>query len=311
MGKANETVKAERKRIVDEALELMQGGRLDWANELCGTVAPCNYVTGRRYNGGNVLHLGCARRRNGWSDPRFLTFAQAKANGLKVRKGERGSIVEHWKLVRFGGGDEADETAEGIDSGRIRPVLVGYWRVFNVEQCDGEVKPIPEIVHSDDDLIELSERIEAASPCPVNVCMTDVACYKPMRDRIEIYPREAARSVNGWTRVLLHEMTHATGHSSRLDRDIVNRFGSPDYAREELVAELGAAFLSAEVGLPAQSATEFGESEHARQHAAYLQSWIAALEDDPDELFRAASKASAAADYLGSLIDPGSAQDAA
>lgn len=308
MGKGAEAVKAERRRIVEEALELMRAGRIGWADELCGGMIPRNYTTGRHYNGGNLLHLGCAIRRNGWRDPRFLTIRQANERGLRVRKGERSTVIEHWKLVGFR--DEPEPGSEEED-GFARPVLVGCWRVFNIEQCEGEIEPLSAVEHSDEDLAGLSERIAAAAPCPVDVRATGTACYRPSSDRIEIYPREAARSVNGWTRVLLHEMTHSTGHAARLDRDIVNRFGSPDYAREELVAELGAAFLSAEIGLPAQTATAFGESEHARQHAAYLQSWIGALEDDPDELFRAASKASAAADYLMARMRPESAADAA
>lgn len=295
--KGKQHVEETRAQITLEALELMKSGRLDWADVLCGDLAPRNYESGKPYRGANRLRLAWAARKAGWKDPRFMTYKQAQAHGLQVREGEKGTVIEHWKPFTTWREEEDKDSAPERRAAR-RVALVGCWFVFNVEQCDGEPEPLPEVGHSDNDLADVADLVQASSPCPVRVAVTEHACYSPSSDYVLMYPREEASSLNGWTRVLLHEMTHATGHRTRLDRPQLARFGSPDYAREELVAELGSAFLAAELGLPEKTDIDGTESAHAVQHAAYLQSWISVLENDPNELFHAAGLASNAADYI-------------
>ena len=141
----------------------------------------------------------------------------------------------------------------------------------------------------------------ASSRCPVmeSPAYLGKAAYAPLADRILIAPRDTFRSDESFTRTLLHEMTHSTGHPSALARSCNTNFGSPEYAKEELIAELGSLFMSADLGI--QSADM--EGEFYENHVSYLKSWIGALEDDPDYLFKAASQADKASTYLKERYD--------
>ena len=154
--------------------------------------------------------------------------------------------------------------------------------------------PVPE--HVSDRTAAIADDLILSSRCPIVESMRyqGSAGYAPGSDRILIAPRETFLSDETFTRVLLHEMTHSTGHSSALNRGCNTNFGSPEYAQEELVAELGSLFLSADLGI---QNTDY-EGEHYENHVSYLQSWMHALEDDPSYLFKAAAKA----DKAGTLI---------
>ncbi len=172
---------------------------------------------------------------------------------------------------------------------------VGYWNVFNASEIEGiPAPPVPE--HVSDRTAAIAGDLILSSRCPIVESMRyqGSAGYAPGSDRILIAPRETFLSDEAFTRVLLHEMTHSTGHPSALNRGCNTDFGSPEYAQEELVAELGSLFLSADLGI--QSADY--EGEHYENHVSYLQSWMHALEDDPSYLFKAAAKA----DKAGTLI---------
>lgn len=293
---ANARVDETRREIVGEVVEMMEQGRLDWANALCGNVVPRNYVSERAYRGVNRLRLAHACAKNGWTDPRFMTFNQARENAGGVRKGEHGTVIEKWKEFPI-----MEEDEEGNKTDKVARVVlrcVGYWVVFNASQTE-DPAPLPKRELSDAvQVAEIAEKARRACPCRLVECAVETACYSPKADVVNIYPRQAAESLNGWVRTLLHEEAHATGHESRLARNIRNLFGTPEYAREELVAELSAAFLSAELGLPEVTEHDGQQRRHAENHAAYLQSWLRALKNNPDELFMAASKASQAADYI-------------
>ncbi len=293
---ATERVKETRREIVADVVEMMALGRLDWANALCGNVAPRNYASGRAYRGANRLRLAAACVRHGWKDPRFMTFKQAKEQAGGVRRGEHGTLIEKWKELPVMEKDEEGNSTDEVARTVLR--CVGYWVVFNAEQCESP-EPLEEREPADAAQVStMSEKARNACPCALVECAVETACYSPSRDVVEIYPQQAAETLNGWTRTLLHEEAHATGHASRLGRDVRNAFGSPAYAREELVAELAAAFLAADLGLPDATEHDGQQLRHAENHAAYLQSWMRALSDRPDELFVAAGKASAAADYI-------------
>ena len=130
----------------------------------------------------------------------------------------------------------------------------------------------------------IAQNLEESSRCPIieSTSYLGSAAYSPATDRILIAPRETFRSDEAFTRVLLHEMTHSTGHPSALARELDTRFGSPSYAEEELVAELGSLFLSADLGI---QSTDL-EGEFYENHVSYLQSWMNALENDPSYLYK-------------------------
>jgi antirestriction protein ArdC len=271
-------------RIVAE----LERGAAPWVKPWSATAGlntPCNAATNRPYSGCNVILLWLARDR-GWPTPRFLTFKQAREAGGHVRKGEHGTKVYFVKQLQVKDGDgEEGET-------RIVPMMREYF-VFNVDQCDG----LP-------DSIRAGKPMRVRNPDARDVIADDFlqstgadireghgeAYYVPSHDFISMPAFEAFKGADHFYNVAFHEMTHWTGHKARLDRDLKNRFGSRDYAGEELVAELGAAFLCAEFGFDGDV-----------RNAGYIVTWIELLKSDKRAFFTACSKASKAAEYLRGL----------
>lgn len=293
-------VLASRKPIVEEIVRLMEQGDLGWTEPVAGAMAPHNPVSGCRYRGANRLRLVWEAGKRGWGDSRFVTFNQAKAEGWHVRKGERGVMLEVWKDVPRKVSAEEGGEEEGCEW-RPRLCCVGSFTVFNAAQVEG----IPELHDeppADSGLEGICETVKAAAPCPVREeGVSGEAYYAPARDEIRIFDRRCAVSLNMFVRVLLHEEIHSTGHVTRLGRfadGACALFGTEDYAREELVAELGAAFLAAELGLPKSSEHAGATIDHAVQHASYLSSWASLLKEDGNALFVAAAQADSAADMI-------------
>jgi antirestriction protein ArdC len=270
-------------RIVAE----LERGAAPWVKPWSATPGqntPQNAVSNRPYSGCNVILLWLARNR-GWASPRFLTFKQAQEAGGNVRKGEHGTKVYFVKQLQVKDGDGDGDT-------RLVPMLREY-TVFNVDQCDG----LP-------DSIRAGKPIRVRNPDTRDVLADDFlrstradireghgeAYYIPSHDFISMPAFQAFKGADHFYNVAFHELTHWTGHKSRLDRDLKHRFGAREYAAEELVAELGAAFLSA----------EFGFDGDVRS-AGYIATWIELLKADKRAFFTACSKASKAADHLRGL----------
>lgn len=207
-------------------------------------------------------------------------------------KGAKSALIEKWKA--FAIKEENKETGEEEITGHYLR-LMGCWNVFNACEIEG-IPPWTNPQHESDRTAVVAANLIDSSRCPVmeGGAYMGSAAYAPLRDAILIAPRETFRSDESFTRTLLHEMTHSTGHPLALGRTMNTQFGSPEYAKEELVAELGSLFMSADLGI--QSADM--EGEFYDNHVAYLKSWIRALEDDPDYLFKAASQADKASGYL-------------
>jgi antirestriction protein ArdC len=263
-------------RIVAE----LEAGAAPWIKPWSATPAantPCNAVTNRPYSGCNVILLWMAQAA-GYRTPRFLTFKQALELGGNVRTGERGSKVFFVTQlqVRDKGADDNSET-------RIVPMMREY-TVFNVDQCENLPDSInagkPIRVRNPDARDELADIREGHGE----------ACYIPSRDFISMPAFAGFKGADHFYNVAFHELTHWTGHKSRLDRDLKNRFGSRNYAAEELIAELGAAFLCAEFGFDGDV-----------RNAGYISTWIDLLKADKRAFFTACSQASKAADYLRGL----------
>jgi antirestriction protein ArdC len=250
-----------------------------------GQNVPQNAVTNRPYSGCNVILLWLARDR-GWATPRFLTFKQALEAGGNVRKGEHGTKVYFVKQlhVKDGDGEEAE--------GRLIPMMREY-TVFNVDQCDGLPDTIragkPMRVRNSDTRDELADDFLRSTGADIREGYGE-AYFVPSHDFISMPAFQAFKGADHFYNVAFHELTHWTGYKSRLDRDLKNRFGSRDYAAEELVAELGAAFLCAEFGFDGDV-----------RHAGYIATWIELLKADKRAFLTACSKASKAADYLRGL----------
>lgn len=257
------------------------------AGEAAGVSAglPRNAVTGRAYSGINILILWGAVVDAGYPAQAWLTFRQAAAAGGMVRRGEHGVTVYY--ADRFVPDHERRRAEAAGDEARAVPFLKRF-TLFNVAQCEGlnpaltqAPAPLPPCCQ-----VPAAQAVIAASGVPVRIG-GDEAFYSPSRDLVVVPPQAAFFEPINWYRTALHELTHATGHPARLARDLSNGFGTPGYAREELVAEMGAAFLCAALGIAPTV-----------RHADYLGAWFDVLRADTRAIFRAASAASRAADWL-------------
>lgn len=254
-----------------------------WTTEGGGApLLPYNAASKRRYQGVNVLLLWQAAREKGYRSPAWLGFQQASGFGGHVKKGEKSTLIVYGST--FVPKDEREKPEEE----QHRVPFLKRWGVFNVEQVAGlpeSVAPLPLPVSLPDAL----EQVEAF----LQTIGADVrhggdrACYVPSLDGIRLPPPEAFESAAHYYSTSLHEHTHWTGHESRLNRNLTGRFGEAAYAAEELVAELGAAFLSAALSIPGRL-----------RHAEYIGSWLTLLQHDARAIFTAASKATEAARYL-------------
>jgi antirestriction protein ArdC len=271
-------------RIIAE----LEAGAATWIKTWSATPGantPCNAVTNRPYSGCNVILLWMARAA-GYRTPRFLTFKQATGLGGHVRKGERGTRVYFVKQLEVH--NDADEAPA-----RLVPMMREY-TVFNVDQCEGLPDSVttgkPMRARNPDTRDELADEFLCSTGADIREGHGE-AYFVPSRDFISMPAFEAFKGADHFYNVAFHELTHWTAHGSRLDRDLKNRFGSRNYAAEELIAELGAAFLCAEFGFDGDL-----------RHAGYIAHWIELLKADKRAFFTACSQASKAADYLRGLV---------
>jgi len=242
------------------------------------------------YQGINVIMLWSAATTKGYACPLWLTFKQAVELGGNVRKGETGELVVYANRLTC---TETDDN--GDEQQREIPFMKGY-TVFNAEQCDGLPAhfsaPAEAPALSPMDRIEQADRFFALTGADIRHGGMQ-AYYAAQSDHVQMPPFETFRDAESHAATLAHELTHWTKHKTRLARDFGRvRFGDEGYAREELVAELGAAFLCADLAIT---------PEVRDDHAAYIGHWLKALKNDTRLIFSAAAHAQRAADYLHSL----------
>lgn len=269
-----------RQEVTDDVIKLIEAGTAPWIMPWqTGEIAAAfNPTTNKPYRGGNIIALMCASLRKGYKDPRWMTYRQAAEKGWHVRKGEKASRIEFFK----------DELIEDKTTGdKKRRAVARHYPVFNAQQIDGV--PKLELPKKEEwEAIDAGERIMKKSGAVIKYG-GDSAYYHTVLDYIQLPKREDFYNAPMFYSTACHELAHWTGHKSRLNRaTCVYDRNSEDYAREELVAELASLFVSGETGLP------FDPSHHA----AYIKSWMRALRTDKNEIFRAASSASKATDYL-------------
>lgn len=290
---------AERKdvysRITDRIIADLEQGVRPWmkpwnAEHAAGRITRPLRHNGQPYNGINVLMLWSAAMDRGYSAPIWMTYKQSAEMGAHVRKGEKGELVVYANTIT-----RTETDAEtGADEERTIPFLKGY-TVFNVEQVDGLPEKFYELAEPTLDPVQ---RIEAADAF-FAATKADIrhggnsAFYAVGSDHIQMPPFESFRDSESYYATLAHEATHWTRHPKRLDRDFGRKaFGDAGYAREELVAELGSAFLAADLGLTLEPRDD---------HAAYIGNWLSVLKEDKRAIFSAASHAQRAADFLNGL----------
>ena len=271
--------------VAEKLIEQLKQGtapwQMPWKAGDGGGMMPFNPTTGKRYKGINAIHL----LSQGRDDQRWLTFNQAKAAGAQVRKGEKSTSIQYWKFEEEQ--TKRDENNKPVLDGKGDPVKVRVRlerpkmfmaNVFNAEQIDG--LPLYQKPVQTWNALERAETILQASGADIRHG-GDRAYYRPSTDNIQLPDKAQFPSADNYYATALHELGHWTGHGSRLDRDLSHPFGSEGYAKEELRAEIASMILGDELGI----------GHDPGQHVSYVQSWIKALQNDPLEIFRAASDA--------------------
>lgn len=293
---AKELIAEQRAEIVSRIVEDMENLGAQWIRPWKAYLQQQNAVSGHIYAGGNRLHLAFQAMARGYEDPRWCTYNQAAAKGWQVKKGAKSAKIERWKMCPMSFEDENAEDGLPLTYTALVPRLVGCWSVFNAGDLEGiPALEVPVLRTEGDEATSLIDGVIASSRCEVVESVGAVgAFYAPGSDRITMPHRGLFQSDSAFLSVLLHEMTHSTAHPSALNREIGAARGKSAYAFEELVAELGSVFAAEGLGVEASNPS----GEHYERHVAYLESWLKALQSDPGYLFKAASKAEGASDYI-------------
>lgn len=293
------TLSKVREELAQTFLGALNQGQLPWRK--CWSQAlPVNAVTGKTYHGINTLMLSWYADRRGYTDTRWCTYNQAQDKGWQVRKGSKGVKVEYWacydtrekKLLSWD--DVRQKLKADPDYEKYLQLRCRTYTVFNGEQIDGI--PEPEQRPSTDIGTLRAGRDTLVRNMGIGYTEQGIrAYYSPGMDTVTLPPEATFDDTYSYMATFLHECGHATGHPSRLNRDMTGGFGSESYAREELRAEIASAFTAQSLGLQLSDEQLQYQTE---QHTAYIQAWAGILKDAPDELFRAIKDAEAISDYL-------------
>ena len=281
--------------ITNQIITAIEGGagavQLPWHRKGSAIYRPVNIASGKAYRGVNTVALWAAADAKHYEHGLWGTYRQWQEREAQVRKGEKSSLVIFYKEL-----DSAAAASGGDETGERRFVARAS-RVFNIAQVDGYALPETEPAEDRIDPCDAAEAFVTASGANITVG-GDSAFYRPSSDTITMPDRhrfigtDTCSATEGWYATLLHELTHWSGASHRLDRELGKRFGDDAYAMEEMVAELGAAFLCGDLGITAEPRPD---------HAAYIDHWLRILKDDRKAIFTAASAANKAAEFLAAF----------
>ena len=280
--------------VTAKIIDSLESGVAPWQKPW-NCAPPMNLISQREYRGINVFLLGS----QGYGSRYWLSYNQAAKLGGNIRKGAKSSLVTFWRI----GEEKTLRKADGTER-TTKPILLRYYSIFNLEQTEGIADKLGLTFSERVPNIEACERIVAEMPNAPARQQSDKAWYRPSNDTVGMPAKTAFNSAESHYATLFHELTHSTGHASRIGREGIenlNEFGSESYSREELVAELGASMLC---GLTGISPAVIENS------AAYLRSWIDRLKGDSKLIVSAASAAQKAADYIRG-IRPAESADAA
>lgn len=267
--------------ITDEILKALDQGVVPW-KQLWSSMTPTSASTGKPYTGINCFLLSMSQSRNGFKSNLWMTYKQATKLGGNVKKGEKSTIVVYWQI-----NEKKDENGKKKNIPFLR-----YYRVFNFDQTENVTLPKrleeKNVKVNDNDIIDNAENVVQNMPnAPVISVGGDVASYVPSMDMVTMPDITIFTISEEYYSVLFHELVHSTGHKSRLDRS--GKMDKENYSKEELIAEMGSAFLCGYCGI-SESTID--------QSAAYIDHWRKVIEGDPKVVIQAASKAQKAADYI-------------
>ena len=289
-----------REEITQSFINALQENIIPWEKQWIGGERAFNPVTGTKYRGTNAFWLAYISQMQQYDDPRWCTFNQAKEKGWKIKSGSKGTRIEFFspydreekKKISWGRVKELQEQLSPEEFKLRISYPSSTYTVFNAKQIEG----IPEYEIKKEEWNK-DKVIATRDTLFKNMELSfyeggDQAFYRPSNDSITLPPIDNFKSEYGYLATMLHESAHATGAEKRLNRDLRNTFGTEDYAREELRAEIASAFTAQEIGL------SNADMEHTDNHKAYVQNWISVLQNDPAELFRAIKDAELISDYL-------------
>ena len=287
--------------ITDQIVSAIEAGTptftMPWHRSHGSLARPVNVLTGKHYQGINILNLWIAAEMRGYAAPIWGTYKQWQEKGAQVRKGEKASLIVFYKELEYARDAEGHD---GNEAGVDRVLFARPSWVFNASQVEGFVLPEPDtFTPSMIDPLETAERLAQASGADIreggDKAFYHVAGdYVVMPDRQRFSGSETMTAQEAYYATKLHELGHWTGAKHRLDRDLAARFGSDHYAMEELIAELTASYLCADLGIT---------TELRPDHAAYIATWLKVLKDDKKAIFTAAGAAQKAAAYLHKFVE--------
>lgn len=290
-------------RITEQFIKALHDGAPPWIrpwsmqSSSCGH--PTNAISGRKYTGINVPILWSVANTRKYESDRWLTFRQTAKIRAKIRRGQKGTLVILYRRVQL---PKQDANGDALLMPNGEPImstikLVKGFTLFNIAQCENLPEKYRNLEHEDAsethwDPHAAAENLLVKSGASVKHS-GNTAFYSPKKDQICLPPRKSFCSTGGYYSTILHELAHWTGHKSRLNRPGITKVlkpTSPEYAFEELIAEISTAFLCAELGIPGEL-----------RHEGYILAWIKALESDPRAIFKASSHATQAVKYLNEL----------
>lgn len=268
-------------KVTDKIIEALENGTVPWQIPW-NNRKPQNFISKKPYRGFNSLLLSITEH----SSPYWMTYKQAVSEGGQVRKGEKATMIIFWKFL------ETKEYRTDNPEKKVKIPMLKYYNVFNLEQIDGIEVPKEEVL--DFVPVEKCEEIIGGYKGKPEITLSESAWYNLTEDKIGIPAKKDFKSIEEYYGTLFHEMIHSTGHPSRLNRNkdtkVFVAFGSEDYGKEELVAELGASFLAYEGGVNGKDL--FNNS------TSYIQGWLKKLKDDRKLIVSASSQAQKAVDHI-------------
>ena len=274
--------KAVYETVTAGIIEQLEKGCIPWVKPWkADSSADKNIDTQNAYRGVNRLILGMSSMAKGYSVPVWGTYDQWQKKGANVRKGEKGTQIIKYQPMAKG---KDKDTGEDIHYNLIK----AYW-VFNAAQVDGIEITAPETTEKPFNAVEQAEQRIVKTGALISYG-GDAAFYAPSQDRIQLPHKSAFLSESNYYATAFHELVHWSGHESRCNRDLKGRYGNPAYAFEELVAEMGAAFLCSDYAIQGEL-----------RHASYIESWLKACRDDSKAIFKAAALAQKAVDFINGL----------
>lgn len=288
----NEVIKKYREETAQKLIEALKNGTAPWVRPWCERDAPMNAVTGKKYNGTNSVILSITGDEyDKGEDPRWCTFKQAVAMKWHIKKGAKGTKISYWNTVEKKPDIDIDEcdNCDNEEPLRSSYFMQRVYVVFHASQIENIPEYIPTTLTPEQCCVK-ADKIIASSGADIRLEGFE-AFYNRQEDYIQVPKKEHFNSLAGYYATVLHELTHWSGAPSRLNREMGQKFGDMNYAREELVAEIASMFLSFETGIAMTD-------EHFENHAAYISSWISLLKNDSNAIFKAASDANKAAEFI-------------